>query len=158
MLDRHTNSYYNHKWNKRLGIIILQLILNVYQKMTVLSVLHSKKKYLPDDLGSSIRCLIWEVKLWIKEYTLSQVFTGFLIKCIDLITEMLPDGVSYKWIRKYFLNGYVPLSKRTNIDLSTAGKIITFYTLRDLTYSNMICMLKRGCESFRISCWNNIKL
>lgn len=86
-----------------------------------------RKTYLPDDLGSSIRCLIWEVKLCIKEYTLSQVFTGFLIRCIDLIREMLPDGVSYKWIKYIFCIYLCTTVQGNNIQ---NWRIIPYHKLR----------------------------
>ena len=92
-------------WTELIAFLwLVNLILKCLQKWdSDFYFLTQEKQYLPDDLGSSIRCLIWEVKLCIKEYTVSQVFTGFLIKCIDLIREMLPDGVSYKWIEYTFL-------------------------------------------------------
>ena len=49
----------------------------------------------PADLGSSSLLRIWEVRLWMRAYTLSQVFTGFSMIFIELTRDGLPVGASW---------------------------------------------------------------
>lgn len=65
----------------------------------MLHLLHrNKKKKInidqPADLGSSSLFWIWQMRLWIRLYTLSHVLTGFSTAFIEFTIEGLPVGAS----------------------------------------------------------------
>lgn len=49
---------------------------------------------LPADVGSSSLFLIWDVRLWMRAYTLSQVFTGLCMTSMELTRDGLPVGAN----------------------------------------------------------------
>lgn len=72
---------------------------------------HRHRFTLPADFGSSNLLRIWEVRLWIRLYTLSQVFTGFWITSMEFTSDGLPVGAS--WDRMERSSTYSRLKEQT---------------------------------------------